>query len=138
MQPEDFAMKGYVAAIEKLTEDNADFRHVLYTGRHMQLVLMALPPGQDIGAETHATHDQFFRIEKGRGEVEIDGVIHKIKGGDAIIVPSGARHNVTNTGDKPMRLYTLYSPPEHLDQLVEATKSDAQAITEAFDGRTSE
>ena len=131
-------MKGYVAAIEKLTEDNADFRHVLYTGRHMQLVLMALPPGQDIGAETHATHDQFFRIERGRGEVEIDGVIHKIKGGDAMIAPAGARHNVTNTGDKPMRLYTLYSPPEHLDRLVEATKSDAQAITEAFDGRTSE
>jgi len=131
-------MKGYVADIEKLTEDNADFRQVLYTGHHLQLVLMALTPGEDIGMETHATHDQFFRIEKGKGEVEIDGVTHKVKGGDGIIVPAGARHNLTNTGDKPMRLYTLYGPPNHIDQLDQPNKADALASTETFEGAATE
>lgn len=131
-------MKGYVADIETLTEDNADFRQVLYTGHHLQLVLMALKPGEDIGMETHVTHDQFFRIEKGKGKVEIDGVTHKIKGGDGIIVPAGARHNMTNTGDKPLRLYTLYGPPNHLDKLDQPKKANALASTEVFDGVASE
>lgn len=131
-------MKGYVADIEKLTEDNIDFRQVLHTGHHLQLVLMALSPGEDIGMETHATHDQFFRIENGKGEVEIDGLTHSIKGGDGIIVPAGARHNLTNTGDTPLHLYTLYAPPNHIDKLVQATKSEAQASHEKFDGVASE
>jgi mannose-6-phosphate isomerase-like protein (cupin superfamily) len=131
-------MKGYVADIEDLTEEGTDFRKVLYTGQHLQLVLMALKPGEDIGMETHATHDQFFRIEKGRGEAEIDGVTHKIKGGDAVIVPAGARHNLTNTGDKPLRLYTIYGPPNHIDRLVQPMKSDALASTEVFGGVATE
>jgi mannose-6-phosphate isomerase-like protein (cupin superfamily) len=131
-------MKGYLADIERLTEQNNAFRQVLYTGRHLQLVLMALEPGQDIGLETHKTHDQFFRIEEGDGEVLIDGVTHTIKAGDGIIVPAGARHNLTNTGDRALRLYTLYGPPNHIDKLVQQDKSDAEASTEVFDGVTSE
>ncbi|MCB6180136.1 cupin domain-containing protein [Rhodobacter sp. Har01] len=131
-------MKGYLADIEKLTEENTAFRHVLYTGHNLQLVLMALTPGQDIGMETHATHDQFFRIEKGEGEVVIDGVSHKIKGGDGLIVPAGAKHNLVNTGDTSLRLYTIYGPPNHIDRLVEATKAEAEASREVFDGVASE
>jgi mannose-6-phosphate isomerase-like protein (cupin superfamily) len=127
-------MKGYVANIEVLTEENHDFRQVLYTGQHLQLVLMALEPGQDIGSETHATHDQFFRIEKGRGEIVIDGTTTQVKGGDGIIVPAGALHNLKNIGDKPLRLYTLYGPPNHIDHLVQGEKSQAEASHEVFDG----
>jgi mannose-6-phosphate isomerase-like protein (cupin superfamily) len=137
-QYKDFAMKGYVADIEKLTEDNTDFRKILYTGHHVQLVLMALKPGEDIGLETHATHDQFFRIEKGKGKVEIDGVTHKVKGGDGIVVPAGARHNLTNTGDTSLRLYTIYGPPNHVDHLEQPRKSNALASHEVFDGVASE
>jgi mannose-6-phosphate isomerase-like protein (cupin superfamily) len=131
-------MKGYLADIETLTEKNTAFRQVLYTGHNLQLVLMALTPGQDIGMETHATHDQFFRIEKGHGEVVIDGLRHKIKGGDGLIVPAGAKHNLINTGDKPLRLYTIYGPPNHVDKLVEKTKAEAETSSEVFDGVTSE
>lgn len=131
-------MKGYLADIGSLTAANTDFRHVLYTGHHLQLVLMALAPGQDIGLETHETHDQFFRIEKGLGKVEIDDIQHKLKGGDVFIVPAGARHNLTNTGDKPLRLYTLYGPPNHIEKLVEKRKADALASTEVFDGVATE
>lgn len=131
-------MQGYVADIETLTDENRDFRQVLYTGKHMQLVLMALKPGQSIGIETHPTHDQFFRIESGKGKAVIDGVTHKIKDGDCVIIPAGAQHDIANTGDKPMRLYTLYAPPEHLDRLVQKTKAVAEASDEAFDGATSE
>jgi mannose-6-phosphate isomerase-like protein (cupin superfamily) len=127
-------MKGYVASIEDLTEENHDFRQVLYTGQHLQLVLMALKPGQDIGSETHAAHDQFFRIEKGRGEIVIDGNSTQVKGGDGIIVPAGALHNLRNTGDKPLRLYTLYGPPNHIDHLVQGKKSQAESSHEVFDG----
>jgi mannose-6-phosphate isomerase-like protein (cupin superfamily) len=127
-------MKGYVANIEDLTEENRDFRQVLYTGQHLQLVLMALKPGQDIGSETHATHDQFFRIEKGRGEIVIDGVTTPIKGGDGIVVPAGALHNLKNTGDKLLRLYTLYGPPNHIDHLVQGEKEQAEGSHEVFDG----
>ena len=133
-------MKGFVDDIEDLTESNKDFRRVLYTGKHLQLVLMTLQPGEEIGEEVHDTHDQFFRIEKGKGEVRIDGTKTKVKADFAIIVPAGARHNVINTGDKALRLYTLYSPPEHRDGIVQATKAEAEARHEAeqFDGRTTE
>jgi mannose-6-phosphate isomerase-like protein (cupin superfamily) len=131
-------VKGFVDDIEQLTEDNDDFRRVLYTGKHLQLVLMALRPGEEIGEEVHAGHDQFFRVEKGKGEVVIDGTRTKIKSDDAIIVPAGARHNVINTGDKPLKLYTLYGPPEHRDGLVHATKATAEAGEAPFDGKTTE
>ncbi|WP_312166413.1 cupin domain-containing protein [Phenylobacterium sp.] len=127
-------MKGFIDDIEDLTESNKDFRRVLYTGKHLQLVLMSLKPGEEIGEETHDTHDQFFRIEKGKGEVWIDGEKTKVKADFAIIVPAGARHNVVNTGDKALRLYTLYGPPEHRDGVVRATKAEADASEEHFDG----
>lgn len=131
-------MKGYVANIEDLTEGNHNFRQVLYTGQHLQLVLMALQPGQDIGSETHATHDQFFRIEKGRGEIVIDGATTAVKSGDGIVVPAGALHNLRNTGDKALRLYTLYGPPNHIDKLMQKHKSDAEASQEVWGGVASE
>jgi len=131
-------MKGFVDDIEEMTEENSDFRRVLYTGKHMQLVLMAIKPGGEIGEEVHTDTDQFFRVEKGRGEVLIDGKRTKIKNDMAIVVPAGARHNIKNTGDKPLRLYTLYAPPEHVDGTVQATKADAEASTEHFDGKTTE
>lgn len=125
-------MKGFVDDIEDLTESNKDFRRVLYTGKHLQLVLMTLQPGEEIGEEVHDTHDQFFRFEKGKGKVVIDGETHKIKADFGVIVPAGARHNVINTGDKPLKLYTLYGPPEHRDGIVHPTK--AEAVEEHFDG----
>ena len=127
-------MKGFVDDIEELTEGNKDFRRVLYTGKHLQLVVMSLKPGEEIGEETHETHDQFFRFEKGKGEVWIDGVKTKVKADFGVIVPAGARHNVVNTGDKSLKLYTLYGPPEHRDGVVRATKADAAANAEHFDG----
>ncbi len=129
-------MKGFVENIEQLTLDNTDFRRVLYTGKHLQLVLMTLQAGDDIGEEVHAGHDQFFRIESGKGEVLIDGTRHPVEDDDAIIVPAGARHNVTNTGDSPLKLYTLYAPPEHKDGVVHPTRADASE--EHFDGVTTE
>lgn len=131
-------MKGFVADIEALTEENSDFRRVLYTGKNLQLVLMAIQPGEEIGEETHNDRDQFFRVEDGMGEVWIDGHRSMIKSDDAIVVPAGARHNIVNTGAKPLRLYTLYAPPEHRDGTVHATKADADAADEHFDGKTTE
>ena len=131
-------MKGFIDDIEKLTVENDLFRKVLYTGKHLQLVLMTLQPGEEIGAEVHEGHDQFFRIEDGQGEVIIDGKTTKIEDDDAIIVPAGARHNVINTGSEPLRLYTLYAPPEHRDGVVQKTKAEADASEEHFDGKTSE
>jgi mannose-6-phosphate isomerase-like protein (cupin superfamily) len=131
-------MKGFVADIEELTEDNGDFRRVLYTGKNLQLVLMAIEPGGEIGEEVHDDGDQFFRVEKGKGEVVIDGQRSKIKGDHAIIVPAGARHNIVNTGDEPLRLYTLYGPPAHRDGTVHVTRADAEASEEHFDGKTTE
>lgn len=131
-------MKGFVDDIDRLTVENKDFRRVLYTGKHLQLVLMALRPGEEIGEEVHDDHDQFFRIEKGEGEVWIDGQRTKIKADDAIIVPAGARHNVVNTGDKKLKLYTVYGPPDHKDGIVRATKAEAEATEEHFDGATTE
>jgi mannose-6-phosphate isomerase-like protein (cupin superfamily) len=133
-------MKGFVDDIEKLTEDNDDFRRVLYTGKNLQLVLMSLKPGEEIGEEVHDDRDQFFRIEDGEGEVLIDGVRHPVKDDDAVIVPAGARHNVVNTGSQPLRLYTLYGPPEHRDGVVHSTKADAERDHESdhWDGATTE
>lgn len=131
-------MKGFHDNIETLTTGNADFRRVLYTGKHLQLVLMTLPAGCDIGAEVHEDRDQFFRFENGSGEVDIDDNTYKVGDGSGIIVPAGARHNVRNTGDAPLKLYTLYGPPEHVDGLVQATKADALASHEEWDGKTSE
>ena len=123
-------MKGFVDDIETLTKENRDFRRVLYTGRNLQLVLMALQPGEEIGEEVHEDRDQFFRVEKGKGEIVIDGVTTKIKSDIAMIVPAGARHNVRNTSEKVLRLYTLYAPPEHMDGTVHVTKADADASEE--------
>ena len=131
-------MKGFVEDIEDLTVENAAFRRVLYAGKHLQLVLMALKAGEEIGSETHVGHDQFFRIESGSGEVLIDGRRTPIKDDDAVIVPAGARHNVINTGDAPLTLYTLYGPPEHHDGVVRATRAEAEAKEEHFDGTTTE
>jgi mannose-6-phosphate isomerase-like protein (cupin superfamily) len=129
-------MKGFVDNIEKLTIENGDYRRVLYTGKNLQLVLMALQPGEEIGEEVHDDRDQFFRVESGAGEVLIDGVSHAIRDDDAIIVPAGARHNVRNRGSAPLLLYTLYGPPEHRDGVVHKTK--ASESEEHFDGRTTE
>jgi mannose-6-phosphate isomerase-like protein (cupin superfamily) len=131
-------MKGFVEDIEDRTEENSDFRHVLYTGKNMQLVLMALRPGEEIGEEIHRDRDQFFRVEKGNGEVSIDGHKAKIKSDMAIVVPAGARHNIKNTGEKSLKLYTLYAPPEHAEGTVQETKADAKASKEHFDGKTTE
>ena len=131
-------MKGFVEDIEELTESNKNFRKVLYTGHHLQLVVMSIKKGSEIGEEVHEDRDQFFRIEKGKGEVLIDGETHKIRSGDAIIVPAGARHNVINTGNKALKVYTVYAPPEHLDGIVRKTKQEASENEEHFDGKTTE
>src|SRR3990167_8802621 len=131
-------MRGYHDNIEKMPLANTDFRRVLYTGHHTQLVLMSLKPGEEIGAEVHPDIDQFFRFEAGSGQLVIDGNIYEVKDGDAGIIPAGANHNVINTGAVDLKLYTLYSPPEHIDGTVRATKADAQAQPEEFDGKTSE
>lgn len=131
-------MKGFVDDIEDLTEENSNFRSVLYTAKKMQLVVMALKPGEDIGEEVHKDIDQFFRLEEGTGEISIDGTVSKIKSGTAMIVPAGARHNIKNTGDKPMKLYSVYAPPNHADGTVHATKAAAEASKEHFDGKTTE
>ena len=131
-------MKGFVQDIEKLTTENDNFRKVLYTGQYLQLVLMTLKPGEEIGAEVHEDHDQFFRVEEGSGQVVIDDNTYPIKDDDAIIVPAGARHNVINNGTGPLKFYTLYGPPEHREGVVHATKSEADASEEHFDGKTTE
>jgi mannose-6-phosphate isomerase-like protein (cupin superfamily) len=131
-------MKGFVDNIEKLTIENGDFRRVLYTGHNLQLVVMTIQPGEEIGEEVHDDRDQFFRIEEGEGVISIDGVDHRVKDDDGVIVPQGARHNVVATGDKPLKLYTIYGPPEHIDGTVHTTCDEAQQAHEHFDGRTTE
>jgi len=131
-------VQGFVDDIEDLTERNDDFRRVLYTGKYLQLVLMAIAPGEEIGEEVHEDHDQFFRIEDGKGVVVIDGARTPIESDDAIVVPAGARHNVINTGDDPLKLYTIYGPPEHIDGVVRTTRAEAEASEEHFDGTTTE
>ena len=131
-------MKGFVDNIEKLTEENDLFRKVLYTGHNLQLVLMAIPAGEEIGAEVHDDRDQFFRVEAGTGTISIDGVDHQVKADDGVIVPQGARHNVKATGSETLKLYTIYGPPEHIDGTIHKTKKEADAAHEHFDGKTTE
>lgn len=132
-------MKGYHSNIEDLTKDNTDFRRVLYTAQHSQLVLMSLKPGEEIGEEIHDEQDQFFRFEAGSGRAIVDGSEYTVGDGDVVIVPAGAKHNVINTSDsEPLKLYTLYCPPHHADGTVHATKAEAEADDEEFDGRTTE
>ncbi len=133
-------MKGYCENIDERTVANNDFRRVLYTGKNLQLVLMTLQPGEEIGAEVHEDRDQFFRIEEGSGVVDIDGAENRVSDDFAVIVPAGARHNVRNTGAAPLRLYTIYGPPEHLDGTVQSTKAEADARHEheEWDGKTTE
>lgn len=128
-------MKGFVQDIESAAVKNDDFRRVLYTARHCQLVLMALSPGEEIGAEVHEL-DQFFRVEEGIGEAVLDGVVTAIQAGFAIIVPAGANHNIINTGNLPLKLYTLYAPPNHRDGVVHHTREEAERDNEHFDGKT--
>lgn len=131
--------KGFIADIEKETVKNTDFRRVLYTGKFSQLVLMCLKPGEEIGEEVHDDIDQFFRFEEGEGAVVIDGVKHTVKDGSAVVVPSGANHNVLNTSKTAnLKLYTIYSPPEHRDKVVRKTREEAMAREEHFDGKTTE
>lgn len=117
-------MNGYVTNIERDTLENDDYRRVLYTGTYMQLVLMTLQPGEEIGLETHAGHDQFIRIEAGTGYAQLDGERRDLADGSIVVIPDGVEHNVVNTGAEPLRLYTLYSPPEHPDGTVQHTKAD--------------
>ena len=131
-------VKGFADDIEKLTEENTDFRRVVYTGHNLQLVLMSIEPGDEIGEEVHDDIDQFFRIEAGEGEITIDGIAHKVKADDAVIVPQGARHNVVSTGKEPLKLYTIYGPPEHRDGTIHETCAQANASHEHFDGKTTE
>lgn len=132
-------MKGFIVHLEKETKKNTDFRRVLYTGKHSQLVLMSLEPGEEIGEETHQGVDQFFRFERGQGKVIIDNVEHHVKDGSGVVVPAGAKHNVINTSKRAkLRLYTIYSPPEHRDGVIRHTRRDAMASEEHFDGHTTE
>ncbi len=131
-------MKGFVDDIGRLTVENADFRRVLYTGNYLQLVLMTLAPGEEIGAEVHEDRDQFFRVEAGEGEIVIDGTVRHVSAEFAMVVPAGASHNVRCVGDAPLRLYTLYGPPEHRDGVRFATKAEAASAHEHFDGTTTE
>ncbi len=130
-------MKGFIQDIEKLAIANLEFRRVLYTAKHCQLVLMALKPGEEIGAEVHQL-DQFFRVEQGRGAAILDGVRTEIRPGFAIVVPAGTHHNIINTGDGPLSLYTVYAPPNHRDGVVHRTRAAAEADDEEFDGKTTE
>lgn len=130
-------MKGYVQDIEAIAIQNEDFRKVLYTAKNCQLVVMALKPNEEIGAEVHKL-DQFFRVEQGTGEAVLDGVRTPLQAGYAVVVPAGAKHNIINTGTEPLKLYTLYAPPNHRDGVIHHTRADAEADTEHFDGKTSE
>ena len=130
-------MNGFIKDIESIAVRNEDFRRVLYTAKNCQLVVMALKPQEEIGAEVH-TLDQFFRVEEGTGEAILDGVRTSIQAGFAIIVPAGANHNIINTGSVPLKLYTHYSPPNHRDGVVHHNRGDAEADDEHFDGKTTE
>ncbi|MDO8488454.1 MAG: cupin domain-containing protein [bacterium] len=132
-------MKGSVDNIEKLALANTKFRQVLYTSKHTQLVLMSIPVGGEIGAEVHQDVDQFFRVEKGAGKATLDGTEHEISDGMVVLVPAGINHNIVNSSPTdPLQLYTLYSPPNHKDKVEHATKAEAEADNEHFDGQTTE
>lgn len=130
-------MKGYVQNIETLAIKNDEFRRVVYTAKNCQLVLMALKPQEEIGAEVHQL-DQFFRVEEGAGEAMLDGVRTAIQAGFAVVVPAGVKHNIINTGSVPLKLYTLYAPPNHRDGVVHHTRAEAEADHEHFDGKTTD
>ena len=130
-------MKGFVKDIERIAVKNEDFRQVLYTAKNCQLVVMALKPKEEIGMEVHKL-DQFFRVEAGAGEAVLDGVHTKISAGFAVLVPAGTNHNIINTGSGPMKLYTLYAPPNHRDGVVHHTRAEAEKDNEHFDGKTTE
>ena len=132
-------MKGYNGNIEELTLQNDNFRKVLYTHTHSQLVLMSLQPNEDIGSEVHEDNDQFFRFESGEGRVVIDGNEYEVADGSAIVVPSGSEHNVINTSaSEALKMYTIYSPAHHKDGVVRATKAEAEADSPEYDGQNSE
>ncbi len=132
-------MQGYITNIENETLKNENFRRVLYTAQHSQLVLMTLKPKEEIGAEVHETSDQFFRFEKGQGKVVIDGNEYDVSDGFAVIVPAGARHNIINISEtESLKLYTIYSPAHHRDTVLHSTKAEAEADNEEFDGKTTE
>jgi len=136
---DDSTKQGFYGDIEKDTVENDDFRKVLYTGKHLQLVLMILKPGEDIGQETHETIDQFFRFEEGTGKCIINDAEYDLKPGDVIIIPAGSEHNITNTGDSDdLKMYTIYTPPNHKDGVTFETKEEAESSTEKFDGKTTE
>ena len=130
-------MKGYVKNIEEIAVKNENFRQVLYTAKNCQLVIMALKPKEEIGMEVHKL-DQFFRVEEGTGEAVLEGVHTKISAGFAVLIPAGTYHNIINTGDAPMKLYTLYAPPNHRDGVIHHTRADAEKDNEHFDGKTTE
>lgn len=129
--------KGYVVNIDQAAKQNTNFRKVLYTAKSSQLVLMSLKPGEEIGMEVHHL-DQFIRIEAGQGKAILNGVSHDISDGSAIVVPEGTQHNIVNTGTTDMKLYTVYSPPDHIDGLVHPTKADALKSDPPYDGKTTE
>ena len=132
-------MKGFNANIEKDTLENSNFRKVLYTGKHSQLVLMSLKPNEEIGMEVHSDNDQFFRFEKGEGKCIIDGNEYALSDGSVIVVPAGAEHNIINVSDSDdLKLYTIYSPAHHKDGIVRETKEEAMAQEAEFDGQTTE
>lgn len=132
-------MKGFKSNIEEDTIGNMDFRKVLYTSKHFQLVLMSLEPGEEIGEEVHKENDQFFRFEAGSGKCIIDGNEYEVSAGDAVIVPSGAKHNIMNTSIKDaLNMYTIYAPPHHKDGIIRKTKKDAEERATEFDGETTE
>jgi mannose-6-phosphate isomerase-like protein (cupin superfamily) len=130
-------MKGFVKNIESIAVKSEEFRSVLYTAKNCQLVVMSLKPKEEIGAEVHKL-DQFFRVEEGTGEAVLDGVATAISPGFAVLVPAGTNHNIVNTGNVPLKLYTLYAPPNHRAGVVHHTRADAEADTEHFDGKTTE
>ena len=132
-------MKGFNSNIEQATLENNYFRKVLYSAKHSQLVLMSLKPGEDIGLEVHTENDQFFRFEKGQGKCIIDNNEYLVEDGSAIVVPAGASHNIINTSQtSDLKLYTIYSPAHHKDQILRATKEEAEANDAEFDGQTTE
>lgn len=127
-------MKGHITNIEKETLENENFRKVIYTSKHSQLVLMSLLPGEEIGLETHADTDQFLRIESGTGKAILNGIETDISDGSSVTVPEGVEHNIINTGTELMKIYTIYSPAHHKDKTIHVTKADAEASSEHFDG----
>lgn len=132
-------MRGFSTNIEKDVKDNSDFRRVLYTSEHLQVVLMTLKPGEEIGEEIHNANDQFFRFESGHGKCVINGNEYIVGKGDAVVAPAGAKHNVINTNRSgELKLYTIYAPPHHKDGTIRVTKAEAEGLPEKYDGETTE